>query len=802
MIHDLRHACRALAASPGFTIAAVLTLALGIGANTAIFTAVYGVLLKPLPYERPDRLVRIGEGRPGFRLNVSYPNFVDWRARNRVFSDMAVYLTIGSAVIAGADGPADVFPAGNAEARLFNVLGYRAARGRLYTEAEEEPTAPAVAVISDRLWHRRFGGDASIVGAAVTIGQIPVTIVGVLPPEAIFQDIDVWTPLRGQLLSPMQRDRANHPGFQVIARLRDGVEIEQAQREMSGIASALERQYPVSNHQMGVFLTSLIDSVAGGIRPTLQALVAAVAGLLLIACSNVANLLLARGVRRGRETSIRSALGASRGRLARLFLVEGLVLGVSGGVAGLLLAGWGVRLLRGVPGFALPRASDVAIDPYVLGFAALLAVATALLFSFASAMHLSRVDLMQVLRLSGSAETATPRTARMRSLLVAVEVGLVVVLLAGATLMQRTLAILSGLDPGFHADGLIAAPMIQPGDRYDSPAAITGFAARLVGSIGDTGGVVKAAVSWPFDYTGPGWRPNITLPDRPFAPGSEPAANAAAISPEYFETMGIPLIRGRNFGPAEKPGAPVSVIVNQSFVRRFFPNEEPLGKRVSGVRIPLMQNMPIVGVVGDTRRAGMLEGFAPEIYVAYSQFPQSGATLIVRAARGDPLRLSNDVKGRIAAIDPAIAVTTIRRLTDSLAATYGDRRALAWLLAVFAGLALGLTVLGIGSVVSFSVAQRTSEIGIRMALGADAGEVLLLIIRGALGPVIAGGAVGLLALIPLSRVIRQYVVGISPIDPLSIVVACGVLVAAAVVAAYVPARRASGIDPLTALRSS
>jgi putative ABC transport system permease protein len=802
MLGDIRYACRALAASPGFTIAAVLTLALGIGANTAIFTAVYGVLLKPLPYEQPDQLVRIGEGRPGFRLNVSYPNFSDWRERNRVFSDMAVYLTIGSAVIAGADGPAEVFPAGNAEARLFGVLGYHAARGRFYSEAEEEPAAPAVAVISDRLWQRRFGGDPSVVGSAVTIGQAPVTIVGVLPPDAIFQDIDVWTPLRAKLLSPMQRDRANHPGFQVIARLRDGVEIGQAQREMSGIASALERQYPVSNHQMGVYLTSLIDTVAGGIRPTLQALLAAVGVLLLIACSNVANLLLARGVRRGRETSIRSALGASRARLARLFVIEGLVLGVSGGVAGLLLAGWGVRLLRGVPGFALPRASDVAIDPYVLGFAALLAVATALLFSFAPAMHLSRVDLMQVLRLSGSAETATPRTARVRSLLVALEVALVVVLLAGAMLMQRTLAILSGLDPGFRADGVIAARMILPREGYESPAANTAFASRLLGSINAAGGAGKAALSWPFDYTGPGWTPNITLSDRPFAPGTEPPANAAAVTPEYFETMGIPLVRGRNFGLEEREGAPVSVIVNQSFVNRFFPNEDPLGKRVSAVGIPLMRDMPIVGVAGDTRRAGMLKGFSPEIYVAYAQFPQSGGTLIVRAARGDALLLSNDVKGRIAAIDPAIAVTTIRRLSDSLAATYGDRRALAWLLAVFAALALGLTVLGIGSVVSFSVAQRTSEIGIRMALGADAGEVLILIIRGALGPVVAGGAAGLLALIPLSRVIRQYVVGISPIDPLSIAAACAVLVAAAVVAAYVPARRASAIDPLTALRSS
>jgi putative ABC transport system permease protein len=801
MVNDIRYALRTLAASPGFTIAAVLTLALGIGANTAIFTAVYGVLLKPLPYERPDRLVRLNEGRPGFELNVSYPNFVDWRERNRVFERIAVYNTFGTATIPSTDGPAEVFPAGNAEAHLFAVLGLQPARGRFFTEAEQAPDAPDVAVISDGLWHRRFGGDASVVGSTVRIGTRPVTIVGVLPVR--YANVDVWFPLRPKFLSPMQLDRANHPGFVVLARLRDGVSLEDAQRDMTAIASALERQYPVSNHRMGVFVRPLLETVAGGIRPTLQALLGAVTVLLLIACSNVANLLLARGVRRGRETSIRSALGATRGRLARLFLIEGLVLGISGGAAGMLFAAWGVRLLRGVPGFTLPRATEVGIDPYVLGFAAVLAVVTALLFSLAPALHLSRVDLMQALRLNGSSETATPRSARTRTLLIAGEVALVVVLLAGATLMQRTLAILADLDPGFRADGLIAVRMIQniqPG-RYDTDARVSAFAGDVLRRM-QGGEIASAALAWPFDYTGLSWSPNIDLPDRPFEPGREPVAQAATVTPEYFQTLGIPFVRGRNFGDADRPGAPVAVIVNQSFVTRFFPSEDPLGKRVSGVRIPQMQNMPIVGVVGDTRRGGMLKGFTPEIYVSYAQFPQSGATLIVRAVSGDPLALSNDVKARLGSLDRDVAVRAISRVSDSLAATYGDRRALAWLLAVFASLALGLTVLGIGSVVSFNVAQRTSEIGIRMALGAGAGSVLRLVIRGALGPVVAGGAIGLLSLIPLSRVIQQYVFGISPIDPASIAVASALLIGAAVLAAYVPARRASSIDPLTALRRS
>jgi putative ABC transport system permease protein len=801
MVGDVRYALRTLAASPGFTVAAILTLALGIGANTAIFTAVHGVLLKPLPYADPDRLVRITEGRPGFTLNVSYPNFVDWRERNRVFERMAVYTTFGTATIASADGPAEVFPAGNAEAQLFAVLGLQPARGRFFTEAEQAHDAPKVAVISGDLWERRFGGDPAVVGRTVRIGTAPVTIVGILPVR--YANVDVWSPLRPKLLSPMQLDRANHPGFAVLARLRDGVTLEDAQRDMTGIASALERLYPVSNHQMGAFVRPLLETVAGGIRPTLQALLGAVSVLLLIACSNVANLLLARGVRRERETSIRSALGATRGRLVRLFLIEGLLLGMSGGMAGMLFAAWGVRLLRGVPGFTLPRATEVGIDPYVLGFAAILAVATALLFSFAPALHLSRVDLMQVLRLNGSSETATPRSSRMRSVLIAGEGALVVVLLAGATLMQRTLAILADLDPGFRADRLIAVRMIQqiqPG-RYDTDARVSAFAADLLRRM-QGGGVASAALAWPFDYTGLSWAPNIDLPDRPFEPGREPVAQAATVTPGYFQTLGIPLVRGRDFGAADRPGAPVAVIVNQAFVTRFFPNEDPLGKRVSGVRIPQMQNMPIVGVVGDTRRGGMLKGFTPEIYVSYAQFPQSGATLVVRAVSGDPLALANDVKARLGSLDRDVAVRAIQRVSDSLAATYGDRRALAWLLTIFAGLALGLTVLGIGSVVSFNVAQRTSEIGIRMALGADAGGVQRLVIRGALGPVAAGGVLGLCALVPLSRVIRQYVFEISPIDPISIGAACAVLLVAAIGAAWIPARRASGIDPLAALRSS
>ena len=800
MINDVRYAFRTLAASPGFTLAAILTLALGIGANTAIFTAVYGVLLKPLPYNESHRLVRINETRRGGSWNVAVPNYLDWRARNHVFSGMAIFNTASRVILSSEGMPAEVVPAGTCEVGMFALMGVPAAHGRLFLDSEQEPGS-LVAIISHDVWRRRFGGDAAMVGQPVRMDDDPVTVVGVLPPGVRPFDVDVWYPHRPKQLSAMQLDRANHPGFGVVARLRDGVSAERAQREMTTIAESLAREYPASNAEMGVRVMPMIDAVAGSIRPMLRLLMGAVAVLLLIACANVANLLLAKGLRRERETSIRSALGASRARLVRLFFIEGLVLGVAAATSGLLLAGWGVRLLRGVPGLALPRAADVSINLQVLGFTALLAAATAVLFALAPALQLSRVDLMRVLRQAGTGEGASPRSARLRSALVAIEVALLIVLLAGAALMQRSLVRLAAVDPGFEADKVISVPLRQLRTRYADEKAITSFAAALLESVGAQSGTSGAALAWPFDYTGFTWSPSINLPERPFAPGKEPPAQTAAVTPGYFAVMGIPILRGRDFGSAERLGAPVSLIVNQTFVTRFFPGEDPIGKRVHAMRIPEMQNMTIVGVVGDTRRGGTLRGYTPEMYISYAQFPQVGPTLVVRSAAADPLTLANDLRTRVAAVDPATAVGTVRRLTDVMAETYGDRRGLSWLLAVFAALALGLTILGIASVVSFTVTQRIPEIGVRIALGANHADVVRLIVKGSLYPVALGLVVGLAALVPLSRAYRRYLFQISAADPVSLAAAIAVLVVAAIAAAWVPARRASSVDPLMALRA-
>jgi putative ABC transport system permease protein len=797
---DLRHALRTLAAAPGFTAAAVLTLALGIGANSAIFTAVYGVLLKPLPYQAPDRLVRISETRRGGGWNVAVPNYLDWRARNHVFSGMAIFNTAHRAVLSRPGTPASVLPAGTCEVGMFPLMGIGAARGRVFVESEQEPGA-LVAVLSHDAWRQHFGGDPAIVGQAVRIDDDPITVVGVLPPGVRPFEVDIWFPHRPKQLSPMQLDRANHPGFGVVARLRESVSVDRAQREMSTIAESLAREYPASNTDMGVRLTPMLDSVAGSIRPTLRLLMGAVAVLLLIACANVANLLLAKGLRRERETSIRSALGASRWRLVRLFFAEGLVLGAAAAVSGLLLAGWGVRLLRGMPGLALPRAADVSINGQVLGFTAVLAVATAVLFALAPALQLSRTDLMRVLRQAGTGEGSSPRSARLRTALVTIEVALLIVLLTSAALMQRSLTRLAGVDLGFEADRLVSLPLRQVSGRYPDDRSIVTFADALLESVRAGQGVAGAALAWPFDYTGFTWSTLVNFPDRPHPAGKEPAAQTAAVSPGYFAVMGIPLVRGRDFGAAERAGAPVAAIVNQTFASRFFPGEDPIGKRVDAMRIPEMQNMTVVGVVGDTRRGGTLRGYTPEIYISFAQFPQSSPTLVVRSDSADPLTLTADLRQRITAIDSSTAVATVYRLSAAMARAYGDRSALSWLLAVFAAVALGLTVIGIASVVSFTVAQRIPEIGVRIALGANQADVIRLIVGNALYPVAAGVAIGLLAFAPLARVYRSYLFEVSPADPMSLAVSVAVLAVAAVAAAYVPARRAAGIDPLAALRS-
>jgi putative ABC transport system permease protein len=799
MISDVRYAVRALLIHPAFALAATLTLALGIGANTAIFAVLYGVLLKPLPYASPDRLMVVGETRRGLPWNVAYPNYLDWQTRNHVFSQLAIFNAIGSVVV-GGHGAGEIYPMATGEVTLLPLMGIAPQFGRLFAPDERDPHAASVAVISDAMWRSQFGGDPGVTGKTTRMNDDDVTVIGVLPPGVRPFNVDVWFPFRPALLSPSQLDRDNHPGFRVVGRLKDGVDVEQAQREMSAIAASLAIEYPASNREMGVLVRPMLEAVAGGIRPTLRMLGGGVCVLLLIACANVANLLLAKGLRRERETSIRSALGADRGRLIRLFVAEGVTLGVAGAAGGVLLAGWCVRLLRNVPGLNLPRSADVTIDPHVLGFAAALAIGTAALFALAPALQLSRVDVMRVLRPAGGGEPASPRGRRLRGAILAAEVALLAVLLAGASLMQRTLQQLASVDLGIDANRLLVVPMQSPHRRSGETSLV--FADRLLAAVTARGGVEAAAVSWPFDYTGGSWAPNIDIDEHPFEPGHRPPVATAAVSDGYFRTMGIPIVRGRGFDADERPGGRMTLVVNQTFAKRFFAGEGALGKHVSPVGYDApMQHITIVGIVGDTRRGGALKEPVPEMYVSYKQFAVDAPTLIVRTSGTNPLALGAEVRAAVAATDPAVASGALQRLDNALARTYGDRRALSWLLSTFASVALGLTIISIASVVSFTVAQRRSEIGVRVALGASTGDIIRMILRDAMTPVVAGLAAGALALMPATRALRASLYGVSPADPGALGVAVGLIALSALAAAYVPARRAAAIDPLVAIRT-
>ena len=799
MLQDLRYAFRTLWAAPGFTAVAALTLALGIGANTAIFSAINAVLLEPLPYREAHRIAKLHEGRPDFQLNVSYPNFLDWRERSRAFQDMAIFNTYGRAIVQ-AGGRSEAVPAGTLESQLLHLLDLMPVRGRVFTPEEEQRGGPGAVLISDALWRRLFAGAESVVGSAVTVGDEPVTIVGILPPAFTLNGIDLWYPLAAGI-GPMQMDRGNHPGFQVYARLRDGVTFERAQQEMASIAADLERQHPVTNHQMGVFVRPLLDTVVGRVRPMLYVLAGAVGFLLLIACANVANVLLARGLRRERETAIRAALGAGRARLMRLFLAESLAVALLGGAVGVLLAAWSIRAFRSAAAVVVPRSADISLDTPVLAFALLLTAVTSIVFGLAPSLQLSRAPLGDALRQAGALSGRPGSGRRLRSTLVAVEVALSLMLLVGAGLMLRTLARLSTVDPGFRAEGLLAVRTLQPpslGKDEDR----TQFADRLVAELAHAPGVAAAAVAWPLDLVGFSWSPYANFRHRPFAAGKEPAVQMAAVSPAYFAAMGIPVKRGRTFDDRDRAGTPVVAVINETTARRYFAEGDPIGQRMSLVGIPELADMAVVGVVGDTLRGGPTGRVSSEVYCAYAQFPAASPTLVVRAAAGDPLQLVRIVEDRVSAVQPSVATHGARRLSDAIAGTFGDRRLLSSLLMLFAAVALGLTALGLGGVVAYLVAQRTQEIGIRMALGADAGSVVRLVIRNAMAPVLAGAALGTVAIYPFASLLRSFLFGIGWMDGWSIAGAAALLLTSAAIAAYLPARRASRIDPLVALRTS
>ncbi|HET9726946.1 MAG TPA: ABC transporter permease [Gemmatimonadales bacterium] len=796
MLQDIRYALRSLRRHPVFALTAILTLALGIGANTAIFSAVNGVLLRPLPYPEPDRLLTVWGHHPSIgRETASLPDFLDWR-KARSFSGMAAWANTLFTVT--GTGEPQVVSAALVTPNYFRVLGTPVPVGRDFRE-EEERGAARVVVLSQGYWQRAYGGRLDIVGHLITLSGIPYTIVGVgARGLSLPQEVDIWAPLQTDTTLGRRNDF-----LQVIGRLAPGASAETAQVELATIARRLEAEYPGSNAGWGVMLIGLQERIVGEIRPALLVFMGAVVLVLLIACANVANLMLARVAAREREVTIRAALGASRRRLVRQLLTESVLLALAGGVLGLGLAVWGVSALRALDPGTLPRLDEVRLDAGALAFALVLSVGTGLLFGVVPAFRVFGFDLRGGLAEGGRALVGARSGARTRTALVLAEVVLASVLLVGAALLLRSFVGLQQVDPGFTTHGILTARVTLPRSRYDDPARQVGFADALLERARVLPGVTSAALSTdaPVDDGPPYWAFSVSGVEQP-PPEVVQDAVVYRASPEYFATFGLPLIRGRVFEASDRGQSTPVAVVSQALARRYWPGRDPVGSRITfgDPTDSTTTWMTVVGVVGDVRQDGAVSPAYPQIYVPLAQMSGRSMVVALRTAQ-QPLTLVPSLKQALAAVDPNLALSRVTTMEQRLASTLARPRVNALLLAAFAATALVLAALGIYGVIAYSVVQRTRELGIRVALGARAEDVLTMVMRQGLTPVLIGLAIGLAAAAVGSRVLRSLLYGVAMTDLATYGMVAAFLAAVAAAASYVPARRAARADPMTALRT-
>ena len=814
ILQDIRYGVRSLIKTPGFTAVAIIVLALAIGANTAIFTVVNAVLIRPLPYANSDRLVMLWETNPRFQIGidalpVTPGTFMDWREESRVFEYVSA-LGAGWINLSGSGEPERISAAG-VSTNFFRLMGTEPRLGRAFQDDEEKPGANKVVVISYALWQRRFGGAEDIVGKQMTLDGESYTVVGVAPegfqfPRAhelpyfvgVSSPTELWRPmtLADDFVS---RKRANHQ-LSVIAKLKPGVTREQAQAEMNAIALRLEQAYP-ENQGIGAKVVPLSEQVVGNSKIALLVLMGAVGLVLLIACANIANLLLTRSTARHKEIAIRIALGATRAHVVRQLLIEALLLSLTSAIAGTLLSLWGVKAMLALSRQNLPRLNEVGIDLTVLAFTVAIALLTSLLFGLTPALQASKINLVQALKDGSRGVSGGQRASRVRGLLVIAEVALSLVLLIGAGLMIKSLAHLLKIDPGFKPDRALTMNIALLGSKYPGANQQIAFFEDVNRRVGALAGVDSMGLISSAPLSGGVYAGGFSIEGRePASANEDLSADRRMISSEYFNTLRIPLIRGRYFTEHDNQTSTGVAIVSETWARRFVPNEDPIGKRIKlGGRDSTRPWLSIVGIAGDVRDTALESDARPCVYVPYAQFPGLSMTLVVRIGV-DSKALVPAIHGEVWAIDKDQPVTDIKTMDQYVSDSVSPHRANALLLAVFATLALVLAAVGMYGVMAYSVTQRVHEIGIRMALGAQTSDVIMLIVGSGMTLVLAGAGIGIAGALALSRVLSSLLYGVSATDPVTFALISVLLITVALLASYIPARRATKVDPMIALR--